>query len=192
MTSPEIVTERLLLTPLALEDADALFAYRSLPEVTRFQTWEPTAPGDAAEFVRALAGVEFDTPDTWFQLGIRDRESGRLIGDLGVRFLEDGRQVEIGFTLDPAFQGRGLATEAVTALLDHLFGSLGKHRVIASVDPRNEASIRLLERVGMRREAHFRESLPFKGEWADDVVFAMLASEWQAGRPRTLPVPPRP
>jgi len=178
MTSPEIVTARLLLTPLTLRDADAVFAYRSLPEVTRFQTWEPPTPDEVVAFIRELDDVEFDTPDTWFQLGIRDREAGRLMGDVGVHFLEDGRQVEIGFTLDPAFQGRGLAVEAVAALLDHLFGPLGKHRVIASVDPRNEASIRLLERVGMRREAHFRESLWFKGEWADDVVFAVLASEW--------------
>jgi len=174
----ELTTERLNLTPLVPADAEALFAYRSLPDVTRFQTWEPRSVDDAAVFLSALEGVEFDTPGTWFQLGIHERGSGRLIGDLGVHVLEDGRQVEIGFTLDPAFQRRGLGAEAVVGLLDHLFGSLGKHRVFASVDPRNAASVHLLERVGMRREAHFRQSLLFKGEWTDDVVFAVLASEW--------------
>lgn len=80
--------------------------------------------------------------------------------------------------MDPAFQGRGLATEAVVGLLDCLFVRLGKHRVVASVDPRNLASVRLLKRLGMREEAHFRESLLFKGDWVDDAVFAILASEW--------------
>lgn len=68
-------------------------------------------------------------------------------------------------------------------MLDLVFGPLGKHRVTASVDLRNEPSLRLLRRVGMRQEAHFRENLLFKGEWADDVVFAVLRSEWLARRP---------
>ncbi len=98
-------------------------------------------------------------------------------------FLEDGRQVEIGFTLAPAAQGRGLGAEAVIGVLDFLFARLGKHRAFASVDPRNEPSLRLLQRVGMRQEAHFRRSLLFKGEWADDLVFAVLRSEWTDVRP---------
>ena len=122
-------------------------------------------------------------PGTWFQLGVRLRESAALVGDLGVHFFEDGRQVEVGFTLAPDSQGRGLGTEAVVGLLDYLFRHLHKHRVSASVDPRNERSLRLLRRVGMRQEAHFLQSLHFKGEWADDTVFAILASEWSARPP---------
>ncbi len=175
---PSIVTGRLVLTPLSVADADALFAYRSLPEVRRYQTWEPARLQDAVDFIESLQSTAFDSPGTWFQLGVRSRESGRLIGDLGVHFLEDGGQVEIGFTLAPAAQGRGLGAEAVVGLLDCLFGSLRKHRVFASVDPRNEPSLRLLRRVGMRQEAHLRQSIRFKGEWADDIVFAILASEW--------------
>ena len=177
MTGPEIATERLVLEPLTLEDAEALFAYRSLPEVYRYQTWAPTGVSDARAFIQELEPVEFDTPGTWFQLGIRERESGRLVGDLGVHFLEDGRRVEIGFTLDPAFQGRGLATEAVTALLDHLFGALGKDRVVASADPRNVASVRLLERIGMDREEYIPEAFVLRGEWVDDIVFAIDAAD---------------
>ena len=81
-------------------------------------------------------------------------------------------------TVAPSHQRRGFATEAVTALLDHLFGRLQKHRVLASVDPRNLPSVALFQRVGMRREAHFRQSVWFKGAWADDLVFALLQSEW--------------
>lgn len=183
MRPPEIVTDRLILAPLSATDAAALFAYRSLPEVSRYQSWEPSLLQDAVRWIETLRPVEFDSPGTWFQLGIRSRASGHLVGDLGVHFLDDDRQVEIGFTMAPDCQGRGLGTEAVVGLLDHLFGSLGKHRVCASVDPRNEASLRLLRRVGMRQEAHFRQSLWFKGAWADDVVFAVLASEWSARAP---------
>jgi RimJ/RimL family protein N-acetyltransferase len=183
LPAPDITTARLTLTPLSAADAEALFAYRSLPEVARYQGWQPRTMADAQEFIAVVASNELDTPGTWFQYGIRARGTSELIGDLGVHFLEDGQQVELGFTLAPASQGRGFGTEAVTGVIDFVFGQLGKHRVTASVDPRNEPSLRLLRRVGMRQEAHFRQSLLFKGEWADDVVFAVLRPEWAARRP---------
>jgi RimJ/RimL family protein N-acetyltransferase len=181
--APDIATDRLILTPLSVADSSALFAYRSLPEVYRYQSWEPRHPDEVVRFLDGLASVEFNTPGTWFQLGVRRRESGELVGDLGVHFLEDGEQVEIGFTLRPDCQGCGLGTEAVVGLLDYLFGRLRKHRVFASVDPRNQPSLRLLQRVGMRQEGRFLESLRFRGEWADDMVFAILASEWALRMP---------
>jgi RimJ/RimL family protein N-acetyltransferase len=175
---PRIETDRLVLTQLHASDADALFAYRSLPEVARYQGWAPVAVEDAVGFIGSMESVAFDSPGTWFQFGIRSRESGELVGDLGVHFLEDGEQVEIGFTLAPSWQGRGLGTEAVAGLLDHLFGTLGKHRVFASVDPRNTPSLRLLRRLGMRQEGHYVQSVRVRGEWTDDIVAAILASEW--------------
>ena len=183
MAGPEITTDRLILSQLDPADAAAVFAYRSSPEVRRYQQWEPQSLEDVVTFVQGLASVEFDTPGSWFQFGVRLRDTGKLAGDLGVRFLEDGQQAEIGITLQPDSQGQGLGTEAVAAVLDHLFRQAGKHRVVASVDPRNEPSLRLLRRVGMQQEAHFRQSLRFKGEWADDVVFAVLRSDWLARRP---------
>ncbi len=179
MPTPEIVTERLLLNPLLASDAAALFEYRSDPDVGRYQSWAPAHLDEATDFIEDLQAVVFDTPDTWFQLAVRLRESSVLVGDLGMHFVADEpRQVEVGFTIAPAFQSRGFATEAVTGSLDHLFGDLRKHRVFASVDPRNTPCLSLLQRIGMRQEAHFRESLWFNGEWADDLVFAILASEW--------------
>jgi RimJ/RimL family protein N-acetyltransferase len=177
---PKIATERLLLTPLTAADSEAFFAYRSLPDVCRYQSWAPSCLQDAVSFIEGLEGGPFASPGSWFQLGVRLRATGELIGDLGVHFVDDGRQVEIGFTLAPVFQGRGLGTEAVAALLGYLFGELAKHRVFASVDPANRSSLRLLQRVGMRQEAHFLQSVLLKGEWADDMVFAILASEWRA------------
>jgi RimJ/RimL family protein N-acetyltransferase len=177
----EILTKRLKLDPLLAGDAQAFFEYRADPEVCRYQSFEPGALDDAQKFISGLQSVVFETPGTWFQLAIRLRESDLLIGDLGVHFIaDDTRQVEIGFTVAPSHQGRGCGTEAVTGLLGYLLGALRKHRVFASVDPRNESSMALLKRVGMRQEAHFRESLWFKGEWVDDMVFGMLEAEWNA------------
>jgi RimJ/RimL family protein N-acetyltransferase len=169
-----------VLTQLRASDAEALFAYRSLPEVARHQGWVPVAVEDAVDFIRSIECVAFDSPGTWFQFGIRSRESGELVGDMGVHFQHDCEQVEIGFTLAPSWQGRGLATEAVAGLLDHLFGTLGKHRVFASVDPRNAPSLRLLRRIGMRQEGHFVQSVRVRGEWTDDIVTAILTSEWNS------------
>lgn len=186
MISPEIHTERLTLDRLRVEDAPALSRYRSDPDVARYQTWLPESVDEALDFIEGINDIEFDTPGSWFQFAIRHHGDSLLVGDLGVHFLEDEpRNVEIGFTVAPAQQGGGIGTEAVIALLDHLFGMLDKHRVSASVDPRNVPSIALLRCVGFREEAHFRESLWFKGEWVDDMVFAMLRSEWeQDHRPR--------
>ena len=179
MTDPEILTQRLQLSQLLETDALALFEYRSDAEVCRYQSFEPGSIEDAKKFIEPLLGVSFDTPDTWFQFGIRLQESGLLIGDIGAHFMaDDSRQVEIGFTVAPDYQGQGFATEAVTGLLDYLFGTTQKHRVFASVDPRNKPSIALLKHIGMREEAHFRQSIWFKGEWADDMVFGILKSEW--------------
>jgi RimJ/RimL family protein N-acetyltransferase len=177
-TAPEIRTERLVLSVLEEGDAADLLAYRALPDVSRFQTWEPSTTDDARGFIGRVKDVAFDTPGAWFQFGIRLREGGRLVGDLGVHApFDDSRQAEVGVSLDPTHQGQGLATEALAGVLRYLFEACGKHRVFASVDPRNAASIALMERVGMRQEAHFRQSLWFKGEWADDLVFAVLESD---------------
>lgn len=180
LEGPEIATPRLLLSQLQVGDAPTMFGYRSDPEVCRYQTFEPSALADVEEFIGSLQSNPFDTPGLWYQFAIRLQESGVLIGDIGVHFIEeDPRQVEIGFTVSPLHQGHGFATESVVGLLDYLLGTIQKHRVCASVDPRNEASIALLKRIGMREEAHFRKSLWFKGEWADDMVFGILKSEWK-------------
>jgi RimJ/RimL family protein N-acetyltransferase len=180
LVGPEILTERLKLSQLMASDALKMYEYRSDPEVCRYQTFEPGSLNEVEVFIAGLQSNDFDTPGSWFQFAIRLRESGLLIGDLGTHFMaDDPRQVEIGITVSPANQGRGLATEAVSGILGHLLGSIQKHRVFASVDPRNGPCIALLKRVGMREEAHFHKSLWFKGDWVDDMVFGILKSEWE-------------
>lgn len=181
LEGPEIRTKRLKLAPLVLSDAPAMLEYRSDPRVCRYQSFEPCSLGDVEQFIGSLQDSVFDTAGTWFQFAIRSQKSGRFIGDFGTHFnADDPRQVEIGFTVSPACQGHGYGTEATVGVLDYLLGFLGKHRAYASVDPRNKPSIALLKRVGMRQEAHFQRSLWFKGEWADDMVFGILESEWNS------------
>ena len=134
-------------------------------------------------YVRGLDVMTPGTPGAWYQLGMVREPENELIGDCGFRVFEhEPQQAEIGIALAPGHQGHGYATEAFYALLDYLFVRLGEHRVIGSVDPRNLKSVQLLRRVGMRQEASFRKSLWFKGEWVDDDIYAMLATEWHDHR----------
>jgi RimJ/RimL family protein N-acetyltransferase len=175
----ELTTPRLLLDRLHPEDAPALFACRADPAVARFQGWRPAS----VEEVRAFIDTQGEpAPGLWFQRAIRLRDDTALIGDLGVCLpATPGDSVEFGISLASAHQGRGYAREALLALFRQGFDVLGWRRVHASVDPRNTACMALLHALGMRQEAHFRESLWLHGEWVDDVVFAMLAREWNAG-----------
>jgi RimJ/RimL family protein N-acetyltransferase len=156
-----------------------MLAYRCDPEVARYQSWEPQSLEEVRTFIDSIQKQEFNSPG-WYQVGIALQAADALIGDCGIHVLEnDSRIVEIGITIAPAAQSNGYASEALNAILDLLFGKLGKHRVFASVDARNLPSMALLKRIGMRQEAHFVQSLWFKDVWADDVVFAILASEWR-------------
>lgn len=164
---------RVQLAPLLLADAAALFSLRSHPEVQRFQSWRPASEAVAAAFI--VDNPAFGTVDAWSQLAMRGVD-GALLGDIGVHLVDGGRQAEIGVTLHPDHQGNGLATDATRALLEALF-ERGLHRVFASVDPDNASAVALMERVGMTKEAHHRQSLWWRGRWVDDLVFARLASD---------------
>ena len=172
-------TPRLTLRLLRLSDAEAFFAYRSLPDVALYQGWEPQSLEEATDFlVKNASAIPF-APDAWMQLGVC-LASGELIGDVGVHFYFDGKQIELGYTLSPAFQGFGYAREAVKGLLDCFLVSRKMHRAFASVDPENTRSIRLLESLGFRKEAHHRQSYLARDGWHDDAMYAILADEWRA------------
>ncbi len=116
-------------------------------------------------------------------LAIAPRESGALIGDVNLRWLsEEHGTGEFGFVLHPDYHGRGLAREAAAVVLKIGFEDLGLHRIIGRCDARNSPSARLMERLGMRREAHFRENEIVKGERCDEYAYAMLAAEWAGDR----------
>lgn len=165
----EIVTARLRLDALRDEDAEALFAYRGDPAVARFQGWKPASVADAKRFIETQHGLVPDTPDTWWQRAIRLRDSGELIGDLGLHFTDDAK-VEVGISLAPAQQRQGYAREALEVMLDFVFGGLRKQRVMAFVEPRNFMCMRLLEGLGMRRGA----------DHDGDAVFTLETGDWLA------------
>jgi RimJ/RimL family protein N-acetyltransferase len=181
VTPLELRSPRLLLRPLCAEDAAPLAAYRSIPEVARFQSWESFDQADAVRLVADQAKVVPDTPGTWLQLAIVLSPSGKMIGDCGIHFRSDDlQQVELGVTMSPTHQGQGLATEALASVLGYVFDGLGKHRVTAVTDTDNHAAAALFRRLGFRQEAHYVENVWFKGAWGSEYLFALLRREWEA------------
>ena len=182
--SLELRTPRLILRQLVAEDTAAMFAYRSHPQVVQYQLWEPRDVDEVREFIARLQNVPLGTPGTWYQLAIVRKEDGMLIGDCGIHFPPDEtHQAEVGITIAPDQQRRGYAAEALQIVFEMLFTQRGMHRIFGRVDPRNAASVALLERLGMRREGHLRESVWVRGEWTDDLLYAILESEWDTRRP---------
>jgi RimJ/RimL family protein N-acetyltransferase len=191
LTAP-LSTVRLHLRPATPADADATWAYRRLPEVAE---WLTELPADADAYRRDFADparlaatviVERDgvvvgdfmllVHDAWAQAEIRDQARRR--------------QAELGWTLDPAHTGHGYATEAAQALMDHCFTDLGIHRVTANCFDANTASVRLIERLGMRLEQHaVEESLHRLGRWLDTLQYALLDREWAGLTARTTTPP---
>jgi RimJ/RimL family protein N-acetyltransferase len=173
-------TQRLCLRPFQESDLDAFVTYRSDPDVARYQSWTtPYSFDQAMTFLEEMKLAQAGTPGTWYQLAIERQIQPGIIGDCAFQVLEDdNRQGQIGFTLARPYQKQGYAAEAVRGLLDYLFGELRLHRVTAICDVENLASVKLLERVGMRREGHFIENIWFKGAWGSEYSYAVLDSEW--------------
>ena len=168
------------LRPLAPSDLDRIVAYRSDPKVARYQAWDSYDAAAATALITEMADSAPGRPGHWYQWAIEELASGQLVGDCGLFTREDGAQGEIGFTLAPDAQGRGLAAEAVSLMLAAAFGPLGFHRVVANTDPMNARSAALLARLGFRHEGRSIESVRIRDAWVDDEHFALLAREWRA------------
>jgi RimJ/RimL family protein N-acetyltransferase len=187
LTAP-IRTERLALRPFEQGDLDAVFDMQSRPEVARYLYWEPRARAEvSATLERKVACRRIETEGDVLSLAVTMADDGPAIGDLMLRYASAAHgQAEVGYLFHPDVQGRGLATEAVRAIIDLAFDGLEVHRVYGQLDARNAPSARLLERLGLRREAHLVQNEWVKGEWTDEVIYAVLADEWAAvrlGRP---------
>jgi RimJ/RimL family protein N-acetyltransferase len=184
MFEPEypIRTERLLLRPYARGDVDALYAYQRLPEVHRYLYSEPRTRADVEAMVAERAGSAVLTEAGQSITLVADlAQTGELVGNCALFWRsQEHEQGEVGYTFNPAYHGRGLATEAVGALLRLGFEGLGLHRIAGHLDARNTASARVLERAGLRREAHLVQNEFIKGEWSDEVIYGILRSEWEA------------
>lgn len=173
---PTLTSGSLIIRPFSLNDLTAFTAYRADPNVARYQSWTDYHYQDALSLFNSTHYQDFAKAGQWYQLAISDQHE-LLMGDLAVHFIDDS-QVEVGFTIAPAFQGQGIAAQALTRLLQYLFVELSRHRVIAQTDCLNLASAALLEKLQFRREGHFINNVFFKGAWGDEYLYAMLASEF--------------
>ena len=180
MTLP-IETERLLLRTYEDRDVDDIVAISRTADfwLARNLDWGPTAAVVKAYFEPRRGVRPEDYPD-WLNLLIELKAERRVVGNvgIGIKNREQG-QAEVGWLLGCRYQGQGIATEAVKAVLAFGFGPMGLHRIYARTGLLNVRSWRLMERVGMRREAHFRQSHQVEGEWDDEFIYAILADEWR-------------
>lgn len=180
-----VPTERLLLRNYVPGDAEALRRRRNHPEVARYQDWqtpfEATAAQRMVDECRALGGP---TADTWWNAAIVEQRSDRVIGDLAVGMSNGTRTAEVGYTLDRDSWGQGYAVEALDAILDHLWESVGITRAEGKLHPDNVASAMVLERCGFEWEGHTRLSYWLGDECSDDWIYGMTRPDWEAWRSR--------
>jgi RimJ/RimL family protein N-acetyltransferase len=179
-----VSTDRLRLRPLRDADVSALLSYHSSPEVHQYL---PIEPMDAEVVIARLrdgpwSGSTLESEGQALVLGIELISTGELIGEVMLRWLSaKDRCGEIGYVLHPGHAGNGYATEAARAVLCLAFDEFNLHRVIARIDPRNTPSLKVAQRLGMRREAHLVQSNWHKDGWADEFDFGLLKAEWATG-----------
>jgi len=175
-----IETDRLTLRRYVEDDYDDLLKLQSNPDVTRFLLYDLRTPEQVKETLAGrLADVPMDRDGQALTVAVILRDTGQHVGEV-VLFMNsvEQRTGELGYVFHPEFNGRGFAAEASVELLRLGFEELGMHRIIARLDARNSGSVNLLKRLGLRQEAHFVKNEYLKGEWTDELVFAMLAEEW--------------
>lgn len=169
---------RVTLRDFRPEDIDAVYAYSSLPLVTRFTIWPPNTRTDAERFVRASIDAVSKVPRRSFALAIEGPVGGGVIGGARIGFQAGSLDIgDIGYVLHPTFWGQGLATEAVRLLVQFGWESLHLHRIEATCDPANMGSRRVLEKVGFQYEGHLRQHIKVQGKWRDSLLFGLLAAD---------------
>jgi RimJ/RimL family protein N-acetyltransferase len=179
-----IRTARLTLRPYETGDLRGIHDLFGRAEVSRYLIWEPMDIDQArAKLEQRVRQTRIEADGDALVFAAVETGTGRMIGEFMLRLTNlQSAQGEIGWSLHPDVQGRGLATEGAREVLRLGFEELALHRIHAGCDPRNVASLRVMERLGMRREAEFVESELVKGEWVGEIVCAILASEWRAQR----------
>jgi ribosomal-protein-alanine N-acetyltransferase len=149
------------LRRLRASDLAAFQDYRRMPELGRYQGWSPMTDAEALAFIVEMSQAPLFTPGQWVQLGIAEPATDGLVGDIGLHLSGDGQTGEVGFTLHPSMQGRGVASAAVGASLQLFFGATGARQAQGVTDALNLPSIRLLERLGFQFQAS--RSVLFRG-----------------------------
>jgi RimJ/RimL family protein N-acetyltransferase len=175
-------TRRLLLRPFEPGDLSDLFAYLSRADVSRFLYSEPLGDTGEAEqdLLRKMSGDQLTNHHETLVLAVVWPEARRVIGDVLLHYSSQAhKQGEIGYVFNPEYHGKGFATEAVQVMLEIGLRGLGMHRIVGRCDARNLASLRVMERLGMTPEAHLVENEFVKGEWTDELVYAVREDTWR-------------
>ena len=174
-------TARLNLREFVNADFRAVYAYSSDPRVTRYLFFGPRDEESTADYLEGLLASQLERPRTRFELAVEETASGRVIGACDLSFIERN-VVDLGYMLGIDVWGKGYATEIALALIDVAFYDLRAERVISTVDVNNDASIRVLEKIGMRWEAVFRKHRRAKNRWWDCHLFVLPREVWEASR----------
>ena len=181
-----LATPRLQLREMVEDDWRALYAWESRPDHVLYVPYEALTEQRARAYVQGIVVEARQVPRTVFDLAITERGGdGTMVGRVGMRRKPDElRMGMLWWSMNPSHRGQGYIHEAAAALIEYAFTELSLHRVYAEIDPRNTASVRVAERLGLRREAHMIDDIWIKGEWCSTYVYAQLAREWwDAGRP---------
>lgn len=173
-----LLTKRLDLRDFLESDVDAVHGWASDPEVVRFMAWGPNTRENTREFFQRKFAERTGRPRHKWDLAVVRRDTGQVIGSVGLFLDEAMRQAELGYCYDQSAWGRGFATEAARAMLRFGFEQLELHRIHSSVDTHNGASIRVLQKIGMRREGRTREEIPGEEGWRELYCYQILRDGW--------------
>ncbi len=171
-------TERLILREFEESDLQAIQEYASAPEVVRYMGWGPNTEKDTREFLQRAFDQRQKQPRSDYGLAVVLKAENRLIGSGGIYINPDHKEAELGYCFNRRFWGQGYATEAAKAFTAFGFEKLGLHRVYATCDPANVASVRVMQKIGMQREGHLREHRWIREKWRDSYLYAILEQEW--------------
>ena len=169
--------QKILLRNFNESDVDAVFAYRSLPEVAKYQYWEPITKEEARLFVNDYSHPRFDVSFKWNALAIILKENNELIGDCSLRLVID--KVEVGCIIAPKYQRQGLAKEALGQLINYCFANMAIDEVYGITDSKNTASIRLMESLYMLKVPDFEEKVECKDCLCVEYKYAVKKSDWK-------------
>ena len=176
----ELLTERLRIREVSPADWQAVHEYGADPEVSRYMPWGPNTVEETQVFIKRTIEQQKAEPRQAYEMVMVLRATGKLIGGVGLRVHGEKRDKgDIGYILRQDLWGQGYVTEAARAMLAFGFKDLGLHRIWATCDTRNTGSYRVMEKLGMRREAHHRQDVWLQGGWRDSYLYAILQDEFK-------------
>ncbi len=175
----QLSTERLLFREFTQKDSNSIHLYTCDEDVTRFMDWGPYTAYETEDFVKKCIAYQHDNPRLTFIFAVCRIPSEEPIGHIGIQ-IEDQKDLRanIGYVFARTHWGKGYGSEAVHAILKFGFQELKMHRISATVVPENKASIKILTKLGMIQEGKFRQNKFVRGEFRDNLIFAILNSEF--------------